>query len=361
VATVEVEKDNVNRLQVQIVGDAFLYGQNYIYEPVYFHTPIIYNTFLVRHYRPYCSPWYWNFYPHHFYVWNPFPVFYYQNHITFFIGVNNTCHFVNHRRNRNFIAMHHSIRANGYERYYDGRSFNVRNRGFSNRHELTQTRDQRTRGNTSIRNTENVRNESVNTRSQINQFTSSHNNAPRTTNNNQTITPRPTVRTNGIQDLTMSYTPRSSEYSQNSNIRNTNEVIVNHEYANTNVSPRPRVRSSSTRDISFSNPTTSPSFAVSPRPKTNNVKSYSGNTSNNSTFQQPRNNQNSSVYEVPKSTRSNSDGIRANLGNSNHSIRSEVKGTSHNNIINSTSTINSGQSSNRNKNSSFRTGRTLDN
>jgi hypothetical protein len=35
VATVEVEKDSNNRVQIQVVGDVYMYGQNYIYEPVY--------------------------------------------------------------------------------------------------------------------------------------------------------------------------------------------------------------------------------------------------------------------------------------------------------------------------------------
>ncbi len=362
VATVEVDRDNQNRMQVQVVGDVFLYGQNYIYEPVYYHTPIIYNTFWVSHYRPYCSPWYWNYYPSHFYVWNPFPVFYYQNHINIFIGVNNTCHFVNHRRNRNFIAMHHNRRANGYERYYNGRSFEVRNRGFSNRHELAQNRDFRVQENGAIRNGENVRNQSVNTRSQGNLSSSFQNNSPRTTNNSQTNTPRPSARTNGNRDIAMTYTPRTADINQNSNVRNTSDGIASPRYNNTNVNPRPRVRNSETRDISFSNTTSSPSFSEnprprtnnvksyseSPRPRTNNVKSYSGNTSNNSTFEQPRNNQNATVNDAPKLTRSNSTGISANSSNSYNSSRPEEKGATRSNMSSSnSSTRNSGQSSNR--------------
>lgn len=45
VATIEVERDSNNRVQVQVVGDVYMYGTNYIYEPVYVHTPIIYTTF----------------------------------------------------------------------------------------------------------------------------------------------------------------------------------------------------------------------------------------------------------------------------------------------------------------------------
>src|SRR5690606_2697008 len=41
VATVEVEKDSNNRVQVQVVGDVYMYGQYYIYDPVYVHIPDI--------------------------------------------------------------------------------------------------------------------------------------------------------------------------------------------------------------------------------------------------------------------------------------------------------------------------------
>jgi hypothetical protein len=37
VATIEIEKDRNNNVQVQVVGDVYMYGDNYIYEPVYVH------------------------------------------------------------------------------------------------------------------------------------------------------------------------------------------------------------------------------------------------------------------------------------------------------------------------------------
>ena len=53
VATIEVEKDRNNQVQVQVVGDVYMYGQNYIYEPVYYSTPVIYASFWTPNYRPY--------------------------------------------------------------------------------------------------------------------------------------------------------------------------------------------------------------------------------------------------------------------------------------------------------------------
>ncbi|MFM2370045.1 MAG: hypothetical protein RL619_2366, partial [Bacteroidota bacterium] len=52
VATIDVEKDRYNNVHVQVVGDVYMYGQNYIYEPVYYNTPLIYASFWTSNYRP---------------------------------------------------------------------------------------------------------------------------------------------------------------------------------------------------------------------------------------------------------------------------------------------------------------------
>jgi hypothetical protein len=81
VATVEVERDRNNQVQIQVVGDVYMYGNNYIYEPVYVHTPIIYSYFWVTNYQPYRSNWYWGYYPTYYYTWTPFPVFRYRTNV----------------------------------------------------------------------------------------------------------------------------------------------------------------------------------------------------------------------------------------------------------------------------------------
>ena len=69
VASIEVQKNKSNnKVQVQVVGDVYMYGTNYIYEPVYVHLPIIYTTFWATNYRPYCSVWNWNYYPSYYYT-----------------------------------------------------------------------------------------------------------------------------------------------------------------------------------------------------------------------------------------------------------------------------------------------------
>lgn len=148
VATVEVERDQNNRVQVQVVGDVYMYGPNYIYEPVYSFTPIIYTSFWVGSYRPYYSSWYWGYYPSYYYTWTPYPIFRYRNHIGISINMHHHYNYVTHRRCQVVYNSYYNggRRGNGYEVRYPNRSFQVRNAGYANRHELDRNRNTRTVG-----------------------------------------------------------------------------------------------------------------------------------------------------------------------------------------------------------------------
>ncbi len=141
VATIEVEKDNNNQVQVQVVGDVYMYGPNYIYEPVYVHTPVIYTTFWAPVYQPYVSVWYWGYYPKFYVAWNPWPVFRYRNHIGRHINFYNHYNYVSVRKCNRAVALHQPIRGNYCERTYPTRAFSYRNHNYRNRYELDQTRN----------------------------------------------------------------------------------------------------------------------------------------------------------------------------------------------------------------------------
>lgn len=141
IATIEIEKDRNNRVQVQVVGDVFMYGDNYIYEPVYAYNPIIYNSFWVPNYRPYCSYWNWGYYPNFYITWSPFPIYTYHNHIGIYINHNHFYNYVNYRRfHVAYNNYYNRRRGNAYERQYPNRSFSNRNSGYANRHELDTNR-----------------------------------------------------------------------------------------------------------------------------------------------------------------------------------------------------------------------------
>ena len=236
VATIEVERDSNNRVQVQVVGDVYMYGTNYIYEPVYVHTPIIYTTFWVGNYHPYYSSWYWGYYPSYYSYWNPFPIFRYRNHIHVHINFGHSYHYVSHRRCASVYNNYYGRRGNGYERRYPNRSFAHRNSGYSNRHELDSRRNINTprnrseitsnspRGNretrefkgTTPRNrteTSNPRNNGTRENSGTRVVTENRGNSPRVYNENRGNSPRVTTENRGRNEG-----PRSNggrEYSEN--------------------------------------------------------------------------------------------------------------------------------------------------
>ncbi len=201
IATIEVEKDFNNNVQIQVVGNAYLYGQNYIYEPIYMHHPLIFGIFWTNTYRPYYSPWYWNYYPVYYSPWNPYPIFRYRRNVNVYINYENHYNYVNIRRSDRALNLYGARRTDGYEKMYPGRSFNQRNTASSNRYDLDQTRNNTPRGG---RNENQVRDITSPTRTN----TPGRNNPPTQTNE----TPR--------NSPTRSETPRNEIRSNNSNQNN---------------------------------------------------------------------------------------------------------------------------------------------
>lgn len=146
VATIEVERDVHNNVQVQVVGDVYMYGPNYIYEPVYVQSPIIFTSFWIGSYHPYVSNWYWGYYPSYYSAWHPYPVYRYRRNVNVYINVHNHYNYVNVRRSDRAVALYNGRRANGYEREYPNRSFQQRHANVTNRYELDKTRTIRNAG-----------------------------------------------------------------------------------------------------------------------------------------------------------------------------------------------------------------------
>lgn len=167
VATIEIERDRSNNVQVQVVGDVYMYGPNYIYEPTYAYSPFIYDIFWVSSYRPYYSPWYWGYYPTYYNYWAPCPVYKYRNHVHTYVNPRNSYVYASNRRSSRATAMYNNRRQNAYERQHPNTSFTSRNSNVSNRYALEQNRanTRATRGTDSPRNsfTNSSRNNTVNT------------------------------------------------------------------------------------------------------------------------------------------------------------------------------------------------------
>jgi hypothetical protein len=216
VATIEVERDSNNKVQVQVVGDVYMYGTNYIYEPVYVHTPIIYTTFWVGNYRPYYSSWYWGYYPSYYYYWNPFPIFRYRNHIHVHINFGHTYHYATHRRCHSAYNLYYGRRGNGYERMHPNRSFAHRNAGYSNRQELDNNRNIRTPRTRSEMTPNETRSTNSSTRTNTSSpRTRTEASAPRNNGTRDNATPRATTETRNRNEGTR--TNGSREYAENRN------------------------------------------------------------------------------------------------------------------------------------------------
>ena len=253
VATVEVQKDRNNRVQVQVVGDVYMYGSNYIYEPVYVSTPIIYTHFWTPVYRPYCSSWYWDYYPSYYTFWNPCPVFRYRHNVGIWINFNHSYNYSYDRRCQVAYNNYYGRRSNGYERQYPNRSFSDRNSGYSNRRELEKARPSRDVAYANDRN---------NIRSGNNSVGTPRNNSVGTPRNNSVGTPRSTDAS-----------PRSSEPRNNSVGTPRNNSIGTPR--NTDASPRssePRSNSVGTpRNNSIGTPRNTDASPRSSEPRNNSV------------------------------------------------------------------------------------------
>ncbi|WP_316633480.1 hypothetical protein [uncultured Flavobacterium sp.] len=140
VATIDIERDNYNRVNVQVVGNTYLYGDNYIYEPVYNVTPVIYTSFWVTNYRPYYSTWGWGYYPTYYSAWRPYPVYRYRNNIDICLNVSNHYNYVNYRRSYVAPVLCQSRRTYGYETRRPDYGFSQRHSNITNRYDLDQRR-----------------------------------------------------------------------------------------------------------------------------------------------------------------------------------------------------------------------------
>ncbi|MBB4801894.1 hypothetical protein HNP37_001955 [Flavobacterium nitrogenifigens] len=214
IATIDVERDNYNKVSVQVVGNTYLYGASYIYEPVYSVVPVIYSSFWVTNYRPYYSTWYWGYYPTYYTAWRPYPVYRYRNNVNVCINVHNSYNYVNVRRSYRAPAIYETRRTYGYERMRPNYSFAERHSNTTNRYELDQRR---------VASREANRNSYNTNRSNTSRPVSSDN---RTPNRNYAENRNSTYRTSSDRNTDRDYN------SSNRTVNRNTEGNVNRDYSN---------------------------------------------------------------------------------------------------------------------------------
>ncbi|RYJ40907.1 hypothetical protein NU08_0344 [Flavobacterium anhuiense] len=308
VATIDVERDNYNKVSVQIVGNSYLYGANYIYEPVYSVVPVIYTSFWVTNYRPYYSTWYWGYYPTYYSAWRPYPVYRYRNNINVCINVHNTYNYVNVRRSYRAPAIYETRRTYGYERMRPNYSFAERHANTSNRYELDQRRVASREAN---RNTYNTN------RNYTGRTTSDNGISNRTYAENRNATNRSSVDRSNNTNRDYNSTGRSTE-SVNTE-RNTNRGgYSNNGYNSQRVENSVRVQNTQRRDYGNEN-TSNTSRGYSNReasaPRTErSSRSYSENQSSNSNRDYSARPQQSQRSESPRMSQESSRGNQESRG-----------------------------------------------
>lgn len=140
VASIYVEKDEANNVSVQIIGDDYIYGENYVIEPVYIYRPVIYDWFWSPLWVCWNSPWYWGFYPHWWHPWGCWNYWAYIDHCHHFHHHHHGCsfHYAQSARPAS-RSMGQEVRRNDYARANPGRSFTERNSGITNARQLPAT------------------------------------------------------------------------------------------------------------------------------------------------------------------------------------------------------------------------------
>ena len=135
VATIVVEKNN-NKTSVQVIGDPYIYGEDYIIEPVYVYTPSIFSFFWGYNYHSWYSPYYWGYYPNYYRNRNPYEVNYYMSHINSHINRDHHYYYSNTHRDDYAYRLRNSVSRNDYATRYPDRTFSRRNDNIRNKNEF---------------------------------------------------------------------------------------------------------------------------------------------------------------------------------------------------------------------------------
>ncbi|MDD4198812.1 MAG: hypothetical protein PHZ12_05345 [Paludibacter sp.] len=133
VATITVERDAYYRDYIQIVGDPYLYGNDYILEPVYNKRPKIVKWLWSRPHTVYVSRYYWGYYPHYFRMRPILPMHHYFNHLRVFVDVHHRYHYTTRVRFPVYVDIIRHHRRNDYWRDHHDQRFEQRNRDYKNK------------------------------------------------------------------------------------------------------------------------------------------------------------------------------------------------------------------------------------
>jgi hypothetical protein len=144
VATIIVDRQDNRRTHVQVIGDSYLYGDDYVIEPVYVYTPSIFSFLWGYNYHSWYSPYYYGYYPRYYHSRNPFEVNIYLNRVHSHINYDHRYFYSNHHRNEYADRLYKSMSRNDYQSRYPDRKFSSRNSNVSNKKAFDNVRSNNT-------------------------------------------------------------------------------------------------------------------------------------------------------------------------------------------------------------------------
>ena len=143
VASIFVEKDEKDQITVQVVGDEYIYGENYIIEPVYIYRPVIYDWFWGPTWVCWHSPYYWGYWPTWWRAFHCIDPYLYWDHCYWHHYHHPICSYRTvHHHHPHYRPMHDRVRRNDFAQRHPDRSFVTRNasRNMQNARQLDQQR-----------------------------------------------------------------------------------------------------------------------------------------------------------------------------------------------------------------------------
>lgn len=129
VASIFVEKDKTtDQVTVQVVGDEYIYGENYIIEPVYIYRPVIYDWFWGPSWVAWHSPYYWDYWPIWWHSYHCIAHHLYWDHCYWYHHHHPICSYrTGHHHHPHYRPMREPMRRNDWGTRHPERSFASRN------------------------------------------------------------------------------------------------------------------------------------------------------------------------------------------------------------------------------------------